>query len=267
MSIIFSDMAHTAEYRRILSKMGYYNYQNSLIYRHINQDGGWDKHLSNCRSFIMRAIEKASPEKVTILGSGWLLDLPLAELMDHSRQITLVDIVHPPEVITQVSEYKKVKLLEADVTGGLINEVWNKAGNKFLFKKNFQRTLINIPEYIPDEDPGLIISLNILTQLEALPVDFIRKKFKTCEEEITDFKFEVQKKHIDFLKNYPSVLISDIEEIFKETDGTENPEKTLLTQLPNSGNKEEWVWDFDLMGGDYYNRRSIMKVVALTMNI
>lgn len=267
MFLIFSEMAHTSEYRRILTRMGYYNYQNGLIYRHLNQDGGWDRHLSNCRSFIMKAVDKASPEKISILGSGWLLDLPLAELIDRSIKISLVDIVHPPEVITQVSEYRNVSVLEADVTGGLINEVWNKSGNIFLFKKIFKRELINIPEYFPDEDPGMIISLNILTQLEALPVEFLRKKFKVSEEEIRKFKSEVQKKHIDFLKKYKTVLISDTEEIFHDTDGTEVPETTLLTELPISDNIEEWVWDFDLRGGDYYNRRSVMKVVALTMNI
>ena len=37
---------------------------------------------------------------------------------------------------------------------------------------------INIPEYIPDCDPGMVISLNILTQLESLLIDFIRRRSK-----------------------------------------------------------------------------------------
>lgn len=265
--IIFSEMSHSAEYRRILTRMGYYNYQNGLIYRHLNQDGGWDRHLDHCRSYILKAVKKASPQKLTILGSGWLLDLPLAEMIESSIKITLVDIVHPPEVINQVAGLKSVELLEEDVTGGLITEVWNKSGRKSLFKKKFDSKLMNIQDYIPSEDPGMVISLNILTQLEALPSDFIRKNFRTSDEELRNFKSEIQKKHIDFLNKYPSVMISDIEEIFKGPDGTEKHEKTLLTELLDGNNKEEWIWDFDLRGGDYYNRKSVMKVIALTMNI
>ena len=35
----------------MLSKMGYYTYQNGLIYNHLNQEGGWDGHLATLQEF------------------------------------------------------------------------------------------------------------------------------------------------------------------------------------------------------------------------
>ena len=49
----------------------------------------------------MKALDYYKPLNVTVLGSGWLLDLPLAEMLEKTEMIYLVDIVHPPEVVMQ----------------------------------------------------------------------------------------------------------------------------------------------------------------------
>ncbi len=90
-------------------------------------------HLKNCRNFILKALDYCKPSKVTVLGSGWLLDLPLKEMTDLVTEINLVDIIHPPEVKEQAAGIKKVILREEDISGGLINEVWQKAGHRTFF--------------------------------------------------------------------------------------------------------------------------------------
>jgi len=90
-------MTQSLSYRRILHKMGYYNYQRGLIYHHLDEEGSWNDHLRKCRSFILEAVERYKPPVVTILGSGWLLDLPLSEITAMATTINLVDIVHPPD--------------------------------------------------------------------------------------------------------------------------------------------------------------------------
>lgn len=257
-------MSHTAEYRRILTRLGYYNYQNGLIYRHLNQDGGWDSHLEKCRRYVLQAVEAIRPGKITILGSGWLLDLPLAELLEKTERIVLVDIIHPPEVISQVSDFPNVELCEADVTGGLIEEVWSKTRGITFFKRLKSLSGITIPEYKPQSDPGLVISLNILTQLENLPLKYLQRKSRLKEDGYTEFRRDVQEKHLSFLSNYPSVLISDIQEIMTGGDGTDEIIPTLVAELPNGKRKEEWTWNFDRKGADFYNKTSVMKVIALT---
>jgi hypothetical protein len=258
-------MTHSVAYRRMLNKMGYYNYQNGLIYRHLNQEGGWDSHLERCRNFIIRALDLYKPDKVTVLGSGWLLELPLAEMIEKNLRVCLVDIVHPPEVISQTGNLQNVELVEADVTGGLIEEVWEKSGKYSIFNRLQSIEKINIPEYIPETDPGLVISLNILSQLESLPVSFLRRRSNFREEDLFWFRSEIQKKHIGFLKKYNSVLVTDSAEVFTDNSGNVTEEITVVTDLPEGKIKEEWDWNFDLTGSDYYTRRSILKVAALIL--
>jgi len=259
-------MKHSISYKRMLNRMGYYSYQNGLIIRHLNQKGGWDDHLEHCRSFILKALDFHKPEKVTVLGSGWLLELPVAEMIEKTLGICLIDIVHPPDVISQTRELKNVELAELDVTGGLIEQVWKKTAKYSLFNKSDSIDNITIPEFVPEGDPGMIISLNILTQLESLLIGFLKKRSNAGEEEYNRFRSEIQKKHLDFLKKYRSVLISDIAEVITNKSGdVTTTTLTLATDLPPGRMSEEWIWNFDQTGEDLYNSRSILKVVALTI--
>ena len=256
-------MSHDISYRRILHRMGYYNYQQALIYRHLNQEGGWNSHLQNCRKFILKSLDFYKPQKITVLGSGWLLDLPLKEMIDIADEINLVDIIHPPEVIRQVASLKNVKVREEDITGGLIAEVWQKARRKFFLKKLHTLGDIVITEYNPQDDPGMVISLNIFTQLESQPVEFLKKRTKIDNKGYLHFRKEIQKKHIDFLKKHKSVLITDLSEVITDNSGNVTEDISVITDLPEGKYKEEWTWHFDTKRSDYYNKRSFFKILAL----
>lgn len=245
--------------------MGYYDYQHGLIHRHFNQQGGWDSHLERCRSLIIRAIDFYKPGKVTVLGSGWLLELPVAEMIERTGEVVLIDIVHPPEVYSQTSDMARIRVVEQDATGGLIEEVWKKAGKCTFLNRLPSIDEIVIPEYQPSEDPGLVISLNILTQLEFLPVKFLKKKIKATNEEFLRFREEIQKSHIGFLMKHRSVLITDVAEIFTESSGSTTEEKTALVQMPAGKVSEEWIWDFDLIKSDFNKKRSVMKVYGVIL--
>lgn len=256
-------MTHSLSYRRILTRMGYYNYQNGLIYRHMNQKGGWEEHLENSRRYILKALDLYNPEKITVLGSGWLLDFPFAELVERTKKICLIDIVHPPDVIKQAGSFKNVEFIEQDITGGLISEVWERM-HKFNYLRK-SRTIpdITIPEYNPVDDPGMVISLNILTQLETQLIDFMKKRSRISEVEFNMFRSEIQKKHLDFLLKHRSVLISDYAEVITDRSGAVKTLPTIFTDLPSCCFREEWMWNFDQTGADMYNSRSHFRVVAL----
>jgi hypothetical protein len=245
--------------------MGYYAYQNGLIYNDLNQEGGWDSHLTSCRRFILRALEYYKPEKVTVLGSGWLLELPLAEMLEKTDRIFLVDIIHPPEVVKQTGSLKNVIIIEQDITGGLIEKVWNTTRNRTFFNKLKSLESVNIPDYVIDFDPGLIISLNILTQLESQLINYVKKRSDIREEEFSLFRRRIQEKHIDFLRKHRSVLITDYEEVVTKKNGQIATIPTLFVELPNGLFSEEWTWDFDLKGIDYYNSRSVIKVISVAL--
>ena len=250
-------------YRRILNKLGYYDYQQGLIFRHMKQTGGWDSHLENCRNFIVQAARFYKPQKVTVMGSGWLLDFPLAELMDITESITLIDIIHPPEVIKQVSAFKKVVLSNDDITGGLIEEVWNATRKVKYFRKLNTLGDIRVPQYGFRDDPGLLISLNILSQLHVLPVRYLRGKADVDEDEFSKFRAAIQERHLELLSKHNSVLLTDTSEIFTDSSGNETDVRSVITDLPAGRLSEEWKWDFDLKHTDYYKKKSIMKVTAI----
>lgn len=258
-------MPHSPSYRRILHRMGYYNYQQGLIYRHLNQQNEWEDHLGRCRSFIMKSLDIVRPSRVTVLGSGWLMELPLAEMSERIEKIILVDIVHPPEVIGQSAGLKNVELSEQDVSGGLIAEVWNKARKRRFYNRLPSLDTIAVPQYEPAEDPGMIISVNILTQLEVLPERFLRKKSKASDDEFITFKRRIQENHLRLLKLHPSVLISDVSEIVTAINGTQYEINTLLTDLPAAGIRDKWIWDFDLTHTDFNRQKSQFRVVALLL--
>jgi len=255
-------MAHSLAYRRMLTMMGYYNYQNGLIYRHLHQDDGWEGHLENCRKFIIKAIEISGPQKITVLGSGWLLDLPLAEIIDRGIKISLVDIVHPPDVIKQVRDIENVELIEADITGGLIEKIWQMRRKFVVIKRHQSLNNVDVPEFRFNNDPGLVISLNILTQLEAIPLDFLRKRAKLREEEVFTLRKKLQLQHLDLLKKHRSVLITDYSELITSRAGDTKAITTMIADPPEGGYREEWIWKFDQTGADLYNCRSLFKVMA-----
>lgn len=259
------NMPHNTSYRRILHKMGYYNYQRGLIVHHLHDDGSWNTHLTNSRNFILKSLDVYKPGVVTVFGSGWLLDLPLMEMNEMVDEINLVDIIHPPEVKSQVANMKKVILREEDVTGGLIEEVWKRASRKTFLNKLRSFEEININKYQPSFDPGLVISLNILTQLETLPVEFLRKKSNADEESFLQLRKKIQQNHLSFLESNKSVLITDCAEVVTENSGKTSEIKSVLADLPEGQLREEWTWYFDRRNSDYYRRKSVLMVSAILL--
>ena len=147
----------------------------------------------------------------------------------------------------------------------MIEEVWQKAGKYSFFNKLKSLDDITIQEYSPTGDPGLVISLNILTQLEFLLIDFLKKRSVIREEEFNLLRSGIQKKHIDFLKKHRSILISDYAEVFLDKSGNTTTIPTLMTLLPEGQFKEEWTWQFEQTDNYLYNSTSVMKVIAISI--
>jgi len=256
-------MTYDLPYRRVLHRMGYYNYQRGLIYHHLDEEGSWNSHLANCRAFILNAVKAHQPSRVTVLGSGWLLDFPLREIVDTGAEVFLVDIVHPPEVREQIRELPGVTLVEDDVSGGLIREIWEKGRRKFLFNRLKTPDEIDVREFRPQTDPGMVVSLNILTQLENLPLEFLKKRSGGDEESWLRFRIRIQEKHIGFLKKHKSVLITDVSEIITESSGRVSELPSVLVDLPEAVQSEEWTWHFEKKSRDFFRKKSDFRVRAM----
>lgn len=258
-------MSYNDSYKRILNRMRYYDYQHGFIHSHIYQEGGWETHQEKCRRLILKAMDLYKPKKVTALGTGWLLELPLAEMLEKTDEIVLVDIIHPPDVYRQTEGMKKIRLVEEDVTGGLIEEVWKIAGKRTFLNKLSSLDQIVIPDYNPEEDPGLVLSLSLLTQLEYLPLRLLKAKSRASETDFEHFREKVQMSHMRFLSKHKSLLITDITAVYTDVNGNTTEKKTAFAEMPAGKINEEWIWDFDLKFSDYNRKRSVLKIYAVIL--
>lgn len=70
--------------------------QAAIVGRYLRCRRAWRSHLENCRAFVRAACEVTyRRQRAVVLGSGPLLDIPLAALASSFREVILVDAVHP----------------------------------------------------------------------------------------------------------------------------------------------------------------------------
>lgn len=228
-----------SKYKNI-RKAGYIKDQKGIIKRYGYEYENWLLHLENCKSFIAEKASSFSGGKVAVLGSGWLLDVPVDNLLNNFDQIDFFDIYHPAQIKRKYINNPKISFIVKDLTNGLINKVYNS------------KKLPEILTAIRDKEPvefnvnyDFVISLNLLNQLDILLVDFIRKKFKIKQEIMNKIRFSVQQNHIDMLMNFNTCLITDaIEQIIKNDEIIE--EKNLIYgNLPENKFIKSWIWTFD----------------------
>ncbi len=177
-------MTHALPGKKILRRMGYLSDQNGILNRYLDEPDAWEEHLQNSSDFILKSLNDRNPDHVTVLGSGWLLDLPLEGIYSRCKSISLVDINHPPQVLHQIRKYPGVIPVKADITGGLIEKCYEQVGRCRKTGTMFDPDALSVP--VPD--PGIkdrdvfVISLNILDQLDILIKDYIGRWFDLSGE-------------------------------------------------------------------------------------
>lgn len=243
--------------------MGYVTDQDGIMTRYLREQQNWDEHLNKTKSFILSAFSNKPGGKLAVLGSGWLLDLPLEALTQKFDKIILVDVRHPAQVVKKAEKYKNVKLFETDLTGGGIDFCWErrKARDEHLSK-------YFLDEFEPEQpalplEPDAFISLNILNQLDILLVDYLKKRNgRITESEITRFRKKIQQFHIDWITAKPGCLITDVLELNEDETGKTEQHELVFANLPGHDHTEEWTWNFDLSGKYHNGFKTSMKVKA-----
>lgn len=226
--------------------MGYLRDQSGILKRYFREDGGWNSHIDNCHRFILNEINREKPKNILVLGSGWLLDFPIDSEECKELNITLVDIFHPRQIQHKINKWQNVQLLEADITEGLIENVYNwvQGGRKTGKKPDILE--LGIPEITSHKYYDFVISLNVLSQLDTLVVDYIYKFWKFSNEELEDFRRSIQAAHLKIFQSTPGILISDIIELQKDKKGVPVIEKKLIfAEFLKPKNRESWEWNFD----------------------
>lgn len=232
-------MNYTYPGKRILRKMGYLKDQKGILERYLLEADHWEPHLAKTRNEVKSFVDITQPSEIIVMGSGWLLDFPLEEVYETCRNIFLLDIFHPPQIKKKVEKFPGVQCIPADLTGGMIDKAY-KTG-KLPSIENF-----NSKMEVPQKSGRVVVSLNVLNQLDILLVDAVKRKDHISPEEINTFRQFIQKAHIEVIAAFPSCLITDITELLINREGEEIERKDLIfTDLPEVSGQNSWIWAFD----------------------
>ncbi len=250
---------------RILKKMNYFADQRGIFDRYINELAGWASHIENTKKIILNAAENCSKDSCAILGSGWLLDIPLDELSQQFKEVYLFDIIHPAQVKHKLKKYSNVYAIEQDITGGAVQQVYDCIQMYKSFRKKINLTELEINGFSYTQEFDFVASVNILSQLDQMLLSYIKKYDIYNEEELNTFKKILQIKHIETLPKGKTCLITDYEEVIKNKHNQlEAIQPILSVDIVNYPTLQSWEWEFD-HGNYYVGKNVIFRVKAIAI--
>lgn len=210
-----------------LKRLGYLKEQIAIAARHRRLHPAWKTHLERSRRFVLwSAANCPGQNKVVILGSGGLLDVPLCDLADDFAEVVLIDIFHPPAVQAWAAQYPNVYLVETDLTG-LVDGL----------AQGEMPAEPPLPD-IPEADADLVVSLNLLSQLPLIPARHVPEK------QAKAFATEIQRQHLRALQALPGrvCLITETVREFVE-DGEVDETEPALADIKLPEPDERWIWN------------------------
>jgi hypothetical protein len=221
-----------------LRRMGYLAELLGIKSRHARCLRAWAPHLIRTRNVLLQAIAQcASRRKAVILGSGMLLDIPLDVLAGAFHEVVLVDLIHP--LHTRRHRPPNVTLLTADISG-VVEDVYRVADDSAATLPRASPTWFHA-----DPQVDLVASVNLLSQLPYLPVEYLYREEAHTKEAIEAFARDVVLAHLEYLRTFPCVvaLIADLERIKLDGDGNVLERLTALRGVRVPWRGEEWLWD------------------------
>ncbi|MCK5136011.1 MAG: hypothetical protein KAR19_09520 [Bacteroidales bacterium] len=249
--------------QRIIRRMGYVQDQDGIMNRYLREGSNWDQHLERTKKFINDAFRDTTIRTVAVLGSGWLLDVPLADMAGRYEHLYLVDINHPPQIRKKVSELENVELVHADLSGGAVEKLWQYRKISHLQSiDNYLDELTLIPP-LDHLNPDAVVSVNLLNQLDIILCDFLRKHGYFQQESANRFRSKIQAFHLEWITNNPGCLITDTLEVSVDKNENESSKSLLFTGLPESFRSDRWKWDFDTRGTYTPGTHTHMEVQAI----
>lgn len=242
-------------------RLGYIPGQTGIISRHIREQGGWDEHLEKSKIYISQYILREKPKTVRILGSGWLLDVPIDSLLESCNEIILSDIVHPNSILHRYRNNPKIRFEEVDLTGGFAKILYSMP-RKRINSITIEQVINQLQFPVFHED--LVVSLNTLSQINEQPLAFLAKKVDVKNSLFELVSTLIQSKHLDTLLQGHSILISDFEEVYYSSeDKFIGCKPTLFITLPKREREMHWDWQFDTQQTYREDCTTVLKVLAV----
>jgi hypothetical protein len=245
-------------------RLGYLDETISMRGRYRRNRTSWQPHLEKTRRFILTVAEKVhNRNKVVVLGSGLLLDVPLEELSRMFREVVLMDIVCLPEVRRQIKRYRNISFIEHDVT--------NIAERLYA---NRLQGIPELPKAVPAssdicKDTGLVISLNILSQLWVVPRTYASTQRPALpHDQVEDWCRQIVESHYASLRSLSCdvCLVADHEFIKRDKGGSIISRASTLYDLRLPDPDASWTWNIAPAGNGPRSSSKELNVGAWHMN-
>jgi len=242
-------------------KMGYFDDQSGIIRRYQREREHWDAHLKNTRQFAMNALQGKNRKSAAVLGSGWLLDVPVEEMSRYFEKLYLYDVRHPTVVKKQIHPLGNVELRVCDISG-FARSVYQYTKQYRNRKKRPPISAIQPQTMLDLSGFDFVLSCNILNQLDILLIDYLAQFFKLDDEETVIFRSNVQQHHIEILPRNRSCVVADYEEITCTPEGREISRKTSVRHPIIRADTRRWTWKFDTKMTYYKDRMTFFEVLS-----
>ncbi len=220
----------------------------------------WAPHLEASRA-VMRAAIAATErgDTAVVLGSGLLLDVPLADLAARFRRVVLVDAVHLRPARRAIRAFANVETLTSDLSGAMA--LMTGAA------RDLQPCL---PPVCAEPGTGLVISANLLSQLPIRPVERLEASRRPLGAWTPDdgdaFGRRIVEGHLEALARVRArvCLVTDIDETEEDRQGRVHARHDLLYGVRLGSPERDWTWELAPFGETARNRRLIHRVVGFS---
>jgi hypothetical protein len=226
--------------------LGYVDETIAMRKRYRARRQAWQPHLDRSKQFILASAQKCTNRnKLVLLGSGLLLDVPLARLASMFREVVLMDVVCLPEIREQIAMFDNVRFVEHDATD--VSE---------RLYANRQQALVELPDIKPPssteyENAGLVVSLNILSQLWVIPRAFmLKQRQRAGQEHLDDWCGKMVRSHFAFLRSLPCAvcLIADLEFVKRDKKGEIFSQGSTVYEQMLPKPETSWTWHISPLG-------------------
>jgi hypothetical protein len=247
-----------------IRRLGYLDETIAMRARYRRNRTAWQPHLDSTNAFVLAVAKKVrNRSKIVVLGSGLLLDVPLAELSAMFQEVVLMDIVCLPEIRRQIKGYHNVSFQEHDVT--------NIAERLYT---NRQQNIHELPKAVPDpsrvdKNTGLIVSLNILSQLWVIPRTYAAKQRPSFpHDQVEDWCRQIVEAHYASIASMACdvCLVADHEVVKRKYDGSIISRASTIYDLVLPEPDASWTWNIVPAGKDGRSSSKELNVGAWHMH-
>jgi len=246
----------------LVRKLGYLRESIGIRSRYRRCKTAWQPHLENSRSALLESLHACSNYRTALVfGSGLLLDIPLPELASRFENVLLVDLVHLPETLRTARRHANVRCLSCDITGFLER------------MKTITPDNLDLPPptyFIDDPTVDWVASVNLLSQLPLLPLDWLRKRFPEIDEAtLENWGTRLMRQHLNYLATFPApaCMLADIEQTTYAQNGDVTEHADFAEKLGFDHQAlAKWRWDIAPPGEIAPGIGRFHCVAALTVN-